>query len=316
MFTYSLLILIGFILLIKGADCLVDGACSIARRFGLSDMVIGMTIVAFGTSTPELSVSLIAGLRGNGGIAIGNILGSNIANLGLVLGAAGLLRPITIQRGAVWKEIPFCLGTASLLAIMLIWQRASPSVIARGEGLILLAALAAYFIFMFRASREPPAEMQPGEHVYPPLSAWLLMLAGLAGLLIGGELITRNAVTIARRLHVSQEMIALTVVALGTSLPEVAASIAAVMKNKSDLAIGNVVGSNILNTCLVLGLAGSVTPLSSPRSFAADAGIGLGCSMLLFLFMFSGGRHKLDRWEAALFCLIYAGYLVMTILRM
>jgi cation:H+ antiporter len=306
-------VVIGFLVLAKSADVLVDGSSSIARRYNVSDLVIGLTIVAFGTSAPELIVSVISSIKGNSGIAIGNVVGSNIANLGLVLGGAGIIAPIVMKKATVRRDIPFCIGTAGLLLLIVALNR-SGFVISRLESVILLAAMLLYMALVFSISREPikdvddPTERRPGV-------ATLMIVLGLVGLMVGGEVIVRYSVKIATHFKVSQELIGVTIVAIGTSLPELAAAIAAVLKNKSDIAIGNVVGSNIFNTGLVLGTAGAIAPISSAKSFVPDALAGLALSVLLLLFMLTGQRRKLDRWEAILMLVAYAGYLTFAVVR-
>lgn len=309
----SILVLIGFALLIKGADVLVDGACSIARRCNVSDLAVGLTIVAFGTSAPELAVSTISAFKGSTGIALGNVLGSNIANLCLVLGVAAFIAPIAIKKGTVWREIPLCLAAAiALLCILLVHN--APFLVSRAEALFLLAGLAGYLLFMFITAQESPTG--PVEQAHGKLvGAVVMVLGGLTVLIFGGGLIVKSCMGIARRLGISDAMIGVTIVAFGTSLPELAASIAAVLKGKPDIAVGNVVGSNILNTCLVLGSVAAIRPLSATRSFVPDAAVVVIASLMLFLFMFTGKKRKIDRWEALLFLAVYAGYIGYAVYR-
>ena len=299
---------VGFLLLARSADWLVAGASSLAGRFGVSDMVVGLTIVAFGTSAPELFVSTISSVRGNGAIAVGNVLGSNIANILLVLGLAATLRPIAIHQRNTWREIPFCLATAVLLLVLLVVAN-EPFLISRWEAAILLVALALYLRFAFRHPMPPPAEVADAPRQRAGVAA-LFVLAGLTGLIAGAELIVRGGVRIAERLGVGDDVIAVTIIAIGTSLPEMATSVAAALKGKSDIAVGNVVGSNILNTGLVLGIAGIVRPIRAAEPFVLDAGVALAGTILLFAFMFTGKRHRFDRWEGVLCLVVYAGYIV------
>lgn len=309
----SILIFIGFVLLIKGADVLVDGACSIAKRHNISDLVVGLTIVAFGTSAPELAVSTISSFKGNSEIALGNVLGSNIANLCLVLGVCGVIAPIAIKKGTVWREIPFCLAIAVMLLCVVMVNNV-PFTISREEAVILIAGLAAYVLFMFRTAKESPTG-PIDQRLRRPIIAAGMVFTGLVALLFGGLLIVRNCINIAEQLGVSETMMAVTIVALGTSLPELAVSVAAVLKGKPEIAVGNVVGSNILNTCLVLGVAATIRPLATVNSFTLDAQIAAMASLMLFLFMFTGKKRKLDRWEAMLFLVVYAGYIGYAIYR-
>ncbi|MFC1497738.1 calcium/sodium antiporter [Verrucomicrobiota bacterium] len=304
-------IALGFVLLIKGANVLVDGSSSLAKRYGISDIVIGLTIVAMGTSAPELVVSVIAAIKGNSGIAIGNVMGSNIANICLVMGGAGIIMPMVIRKETVKQEIPFCFITAVLLLIVLLFFN-NPFLVSRIEAIVLLASLGVYIFFMMRSAKKSSIGPIKTESL-DPAAAVIMIAGGLLGLMLGGNLIVKNAVAIAEKLNVSQEMIGLTIVALGTSLPELATAIAAVLKNKPDIAVGNVVGSNIINTGLVLGTAAVINPITSSKEFLADSLILVAASFAIFLFMFTGKKNKLDRWEAVILLLGYFGYMAYVI---
>ena len=308
-----LLIAAGFALLGKGASLFVDGASSLAKRFNVTDLVIGLTVVALGTSAPELVVSVLSSAAGNSGIALGNVLGSNIANICVVLGVAGLVRPISIRRGVFWREIPICLG-AGVLLLALVIPTGSPYVIIRSEGILLLLGLAGYLIYMFRTAVSPRPTAVRVEQRRLGVAVVMTVL-GLGGLVLGGELIVRAAVRIAEELGVSQEMIGLTIVALGTSLPELATTLFAILRGKADMAIGNVVGSNIINTGLVLGTAATIRPLAVEQQVLSDAMIAVVAALMLFLAMFTGKRQRLDRWEAAILLLLYVGYIAFTVWR-
>ena len=309
LFLNVVLIAAGFALLAKGGDILVEGASAVAKRFNVSDLVIGLTVVALGTSAPELAVSLVSAIRGSSEIVIGNVLGSNIANLCLVLGGAGLLAPIAIGRGTVWREIPFCTGTAVLLAVLTL-AGSGPVLITRPEACFLLAGLAAYLLYMRTIATQGPDLPDVTPHAMRPATALLLIALGITGLAFGGELIVRNSIVLARHFGVSQTLIGVTIVAIGTSLPELATSFAAVVKGKPDIAVGNVVGSNILNTTLVLGVAGLLRPIEASPLLSIDATVALAATLVLFLFMFTGKRRSLDRWESALLLTAYAAYMV------
>ena len=307
-------VLAGFVLLGKGANLLVDGASSLARRFCVSDLVVGLTVVALGTSAPELVVSVLSSVRGNSGIALGNVLGSNIANICLVLGVAGLISPIVIRKGVFWREIPFCVGAAVLLLLVLVPTR-SPVTVSRLEGILLLLGLIVYLVFMFRTAAPPRPTAAPAkEKRHPGTAAWMVF-AGLVGLVLGGEIIVHGAIDIAEQIGVSQEMIGLTVVALGTSLPELATALISMLKGKTDMAIGNVVGSNIINTSLVLGTAATIQPLAVEKLVLPDAGVAVLAALMLFFAMFTGKRQRLDRWEAVILILLYLGYVGFTVWR-
>ena len=304
---------IGLALLIKGADLLVSGAVSIARRLQVSDLVIGLTVVAFGTSTPELFVSLLAAARGTTDIAVGNILGSNIANILLILGICALIHPLTVTKGTVWKEIPFSLLAVMVLGISVndpLLDKASTAVISRSDGLVLLSFFAIFLYYSFAVAAEVPGldSHVPAKQHRLPVSL-LLTAAGLGGLALGGRWIVEGAASVAIRLGMSEAVVGLTIVAVGTSLPELATSAVAVRKGNVEIAIGNVVGSNIFNIFLVLGISAAVKPLPFPIGGNLDIIVVVIASLLLFLFMFTGLRRSLDRWEGSIFVFIYAVYI-------
>jgi cation:H+ antiporter len=302
----------GFVLLIKAADWLVAGAAVLARRMQVSDLVIGLTVVAFGTSSPELFVNLVAALRGQTDLALGNVIGSNIANTLLILGIAAIITPLAATRGTVWKEIPFSLLAAVVLGIVVSdgLLGGGPDMISRGDGLILLCFLAIFFYYTaaiaFQAEGlDPPTEIKPMS-----LSAALLRVGiGLSGLALGGWLIVENATLIARQIGLSDALIGLTVVAVGTSLPELATSAVAAYRGNADIAVGNVVGSNIFNIFFVLGLTSSIHPIPCEASSTLEILVLIVASLLLFLSMFTGQRRSIDRWEGVLFVFFYFGFI-------
>lgn len=308
-----ILLVIGFVLLIKGADFLVDGASSIARRLKISDLVIGLTVVAFGTSTPELFVNIIASIKGNSGIAIGNILGSNIANILLILGISSIIFPLSVTKGTVWKEIPLSLLAAVLLGVLAndqLIDKNGFSALTRIDGLVLISFFIIFLYYSFSIAKRVEGM---DEHVptreHGLVKSSLLVIAGLAGLAVGGKWITEGAVHIASILGVSQSFIGLTVVALGTSLPELAASAMAAYKKNAEIAVGNVVGSNIFNIFWVLGLSSLIKPIPfEPRS-NIDIGVTISASVFLFITMFTGKKRLLDRWEGIIFVILYVSYI-------
>jgi cation:H+ antiporter len=316
MLTY-LLFIIGFILLIKGADLLVNGASSIAKKMNISDLVIGLTIVAFGTSTPELFVNLFAASQGNTELAIGNILGSNIANILLILGVSAMIYPLTVKRSTIWKEIPFSLLAAVAIGIMandrLINGKAF-SEINRSDGLILIGFFIIFLYYIIGIAKNSKADEGEIKEM-SNRKAILFILLGLAGLAFGGQWIVNGAVKIATQLEVSQSLIGLTIVAIGTSLPELATSAVAAYRRNTDIAIGNAVGSNIFNIFWVLGLNAIISPLPFQPSSNADVLMTIIASLLLFGSVFFGKIHRLNRWEGGLFVLIYVGYLAFLINR-
>ena len=313
-----LLFVIGFIFLIKGADLLVDGAASIARRLKVSDLVIGLTVVAFGTSTPELFVNLIASYRGNSDIAIGNVLGSNIANVFLILGISSIIYPLEVTRGTVWKEIPFSLLAAIVLLFTAndqLLDHAGASVLTRIDGLIFFCFFTIFIYYTFSiATRVEGMD----EHVTARQLGWLrslsYIIAGLAGLIIGGKWIIDGAIALAAKLGMSESLIGLTIVAVGTSLPELATSAVAAYKKNADIAVGNVVGSNIFNIFFVLGISATMRPLPFQTKNNIDLAAVILSSLMLFLFMFTGKKRSLDRWEGFVCLLLYSGYIVFLII--
>lgn len=293
--TQILLLIAGFVLLIKGADWLVGGSSSIAKRFGISDLVIGLTVVAFGTSTPELVVNVFASLQGNTEIAIGNIVGSNIANILLILGAASLLAPLTVQRSTVLKELPFSLLAVVTLLVMandaLIDGYAS-SEISRGDGLVFIGFFIIFLYYTF-GIRNGSGEANEDEDL-PTHTVWmslLLLLGGLIGLVGGGKLAVDAAVSLATSLGVSQSLVGLTVVAVGTSLPEMAASMVAAYRGKADIAVGNIVGSNIFNVFWILGISAIIKPLTFTPAMNADLIVVVLATVLLFFIVHTGHLH-------------------------
>ena len=316
MSTY-MLFAIGFVILIKGAGILVDGAASIARRLKVSDLVIGLTVVAFGTSTPELFVNLIASFKGNTDIAIGNVLGSNIANIFLILGVSSIVYPLAVTKGTVWKEIPFSLLAAVVLLFMAndqLLDKAGASVLTRIDGLTFLCffTIFVYYTFSIAARVEGLEEHAPVRH-YGWTRSLLYIIAGLAGLTVGGKWIVDGAIALATKLGMSESLIGLTIVAVGTSLPELATSAVAAHKKNVEIAVGNVVGSNIFNIFFVLGISAIIKPLPFQTKNNIDLGVVILASLMLFFSMFTGKKRSLDRWEGIVFLILYLGYIAILI---
>lgn len=317
-----LLFVIGFVLLIKGADWLVDGASALAKRFNISDLVIGLTIVSFGTSAPELFVNVYSSYVGNTGITIGNILGSNIANILLILGVSSLIFPLAVQKNTTWKEIPFSLLAAIMVGIMAAdyYLDGIPvSAITRSEGLVLLSFFIIFMYYIFETSKSEQQENsknisdETNNHNQPIYKSILFILLGLTGLSLGGKWIVDGAVSIATTLGVSQSLIGLTIIAVGTSLPELATSAIAAYKKNADIAVGNVVGSNIFNVFWILGVSSIINNIPFDQKNFIDIGITIFASLLLFLFMFIGKKHILQRWQGILFLLLYITYIVFLV---
>lgn len=313
MLSQILLILLGFGLLIKGADWLVSGATKLAKKYGISDLAIGLTIVAFGTSAPELIVNAVASYQGHAEIVFGNIIGSNNFNLFVILGIVGIISPIAVQSSTLWKEIPLSFIAAGLLLILAnTWLFGSTAEISRLEATALIAIFGAFLFYVFKQMKTD----ETTSHVQPIGSfrwVWLLILAGLAGLIIGGKLVVDQATLLAQSFGISERVIGLTIVAAGTSLPELVTSVVAAFKRNSDIAIGNVIGSNIFNILLILSISGLIRPIPYDHAFNREIYVLLIGTIFLFTAMFSGGKKKLDRWEAAILLISFIGYSVWLI---
>jgi cation:H+ antiporter len=307
------LFIVGFVILIKGADLLVDGASAIAKRFKISDLVIGLTVVAFGTSTPELFVNVMASIQGNTDIAIGNVVGSNIANVFLILGVSSIIYPLAVAKGTVWKEIPFSLLAAIVLFVVAndqLLDGSQVSDLTRIDGLVFLSF---FIIFIYYttsiATRIEGMEEYIPERQYGWLRSSLYIILGLAGLTFGGKWIVDGAIALAAKFGMSESLVGLTIVAVGTSLPELATSAVAAYKRNVEIAVGNVVGSNIFNIFFVLGISATIKPLPYQLKNNRDIGVVIFSSLLLFLFMFTGKKRSLDRWEGIIFLACYGVFL-------
>ncbi|OGF24196.1 sodium:proton exchanger [Candidatus Falkowbacteria bacterium RIFCSPLOWO2_02_FULL_45_21] len=316
MITYILFI-IGFFLLIKGADFLVDGSASIAKKLKISGIVIGLTIVAFGTSAPEFIVNIFASAQGNTEIAIGNILGSNIANILLILGISAIIYPITAKKNTVLKEIPLSLLAAVVLGLMandIIIDGADFSGITKIDGFILLSFFIIFLYYTFGITKSDKDIVEEEIKIFSHFKSVIFIILGLAGLAIGGKWIVDGAVQIAEFFNISQSLIGLTIVAVGTSLPELATSAVAAYKKQSDIAIGNVVGSNIFNIFWILGVSAVIRPLPFNTSSNGDITMTIFASIVLFLVMFIGKKRVIERWQGVFMVTTYAGYIVFLVL--
>jgi cation:H+ antiporter len=308
----------GFIILIKGADWLVDGARSLARKLKISELVIGLTVVAFGTSTPELFVNIFASLQGNTEIAIGNIVGSNIFNILVILGVSSLIFPLKVTEGSVWKEIPFSLLAVIILGVLAndrVLDKTAFSALTQKDGIILIVFFCLFMYYLVRISLGERNNQRTDAERRVLWKSLCLVGGGLVGLAFGGKLVEESAVIMAGNLGVSQSLIGLTIVSAGTSLPELATSAVAAYKKSPDIAVGNIIGSNIFNILFVLGISSLIKPLPIIPHMNVDILVLAGISVLLFLFMFSGRRHIIDRWEGALFVVLYISYLLLLLKR-
>ena len=314
-----ILFVIGFVFLIKGADFLVDSSVSIARRLNVSDLVIGLTVVAFGTSTPELFVNIIASFKGNADIAIGNVLGSNIANILLILGVSSVIYPLAVTKGTVWKEIPFSLLAAIVLLLMAndqILDGAGASALTRIDGLIFLCFFVIFIYYTFSiATQVEGIEEHVSARQYGLLRSLMMAIAGLVGLTLGGKWIVDGAIALATKFGLSESLIGLTIVAVGTSLPELATSAVAAYKKNADIAVGNVVGSNIFNIFFVLGISAIIKPLPFQPKMNMDLALVIFSSLMLFFFMFTGKKRSLDRWEGIICLILYAVYVTVIVVQ-
>jgi cation:H+ antiporter len=301
----TLAILAGCLLLYAGAEALVRGGVGLATRAGVSPLVVGLTVVAYGTSMPELVVSVTAGLGGHGDVAVGNVIGSNIFNIAAILGLSALVRPIAVHVKVVRREVLLML-VATLVALALL----SDGRVGRVEGLALCAGIVAYAalsIVWGRRERGDAAAVTPGPTTRVA-TALALIVGGLAALVLGSRLFTTGAIELARRLGVGEAVIGLTVVSAGTSLPELATSVVAAARRQADIAVGNIVGSNVFNLLCILGVAATVTPLRAPGIRALDLAAVSVVSVIVLPLMRSGFRVR--RWEGALLLALYAGYLI------
>ncbi|TNE71996.1 calcium/sodium antiporter [bacterium] len=310
MLTSLFFIVTGFTALIFGANWLVDGASALARKFKVSDLAIGLTIVAFGTSAPELVVNIFASVNNHSDIVLGNIIGSNNFNLFIILGLAGIIFPISVQSSTAWKEIPISLlVTVLFLVLANDFFLTDTLVLGLTDGLILLVLFLLFLMYVFTQLKADSSETE----LHASLSTFkmsTLILGGLAGLIIGGQLVVNYSIDIAHVLGVSEKIIGLTIVAAGTSLPELVTSIVAATKKNSDIAIGNVIGSNIFNILLILSLSSIINPISYSAVFNTDLYILLGGTIFLLIAMLTGTRKRLDRWEAGLLFISYLAYTV------
>lgn len=308
----SVLILVGFVALIFGANWLVNGASSLAKKYHISDLAIGLTIVALGTSAPELVVNLVASVKGLSDIVLGNIIGSNNFNLFVILGISGLISPIVVQSSTAWREIPLSIAVLVLLFFLSNNFFLGTPMLSRADGILLIVLFFGFLFYVFKQMKaeetkaSAPVAKSTGKII-------LLIAAGLAGLIAGGQLVVNNSVKVASMLGISEKIIGLTIIAAGTSLPELTTSVVAAVKKNSDIAIGNVIGSNIFNVLLVLGISIFINPVDYKPSFNTDLIIMTAGTVFLFIAMLTGKRKKLDRWEAALLLIFFLAYTTVLI---
>lgn len=309
-----ILFVIGLVLLIKGADVLVEGASSIAKTLKIPDLIIGLTIISIGTSAPELFVNLIAAYNGATDIAIGNIIGSNIANIFLILGITAVICPIAVSSDTIWKQVPFSLLASVALGILandILFDNADSAGLTRIDGMIFLLFFVIFMYYLFGVAKSSKAIQEETEEVSERgvLSAIGMVILGLVGLSFGSDWIVDGAVHMAKQFGMQEKTIGLTIIAFGTSLPELAASVAAARKKKVDIAVGNVVGSNILNVFLILGLSSTIFPLPFAPGMNIDILMMIAANLCIFAFMYTGGKSMIDRWEGGVLLAVYVAYM-------
>jgi cation:H+ antiporter len=309
---HLLLLFAGFLPLIIGANLLVDNASSLAKRLNIPSMVIGLTIVGFGTSSPELVVNLFASLGKNSDLALGNIVGSNIFNILGILGISAIVYPLAVKKNTTWIEIPLCLLSAVIIILLandMIIDKMNYSVISRIDGCILLLfflIFLSYNITLLKAEQHNDEILVKDKPVFKSV---FLILTGLVILIVGGRIIVVSAVKVASAIGLSQRIIALTIVSIGTSLPELATSVIASRKKNVDIAIGNIVGSNIFNAFFILGISAVIHPVSLLPLSNIDMILNIFASLILFLFIFTGKGRRIGRKEGILFILVYIIYI-------
>jgi len=313
------LVIFGFFLLLKGADFLINGASALAKRLHVPDLVIGLTVVAFGTSTAELFVNIFASIEAKPSIVFGNILGSNIFNVFLILGFSAVFNPLEVNKGTVWKEIPFTLVAAVVFLVLAndtIIGGFGPDVLSRFDGIVLLLFFLAFMFYTNAIARDfQKLNVRTTEHRYGALVTGGLIVLGLGALIFGSKLVVDGATQLALLFGVSESLIALTIVSAGTSLPELSTSVIAAMKKNTDIAVGNIIGSNIFNIFLVLGVSAAIRPQHYDTAFNFDALVGVLSVTLTFIFMFTWRKRVFDRIEGAIFVVLYMIYVGILIHR-
>lgn len=314
-------IVAGLVLILVGSDWLVEGASGVARKYGISEFVIGMTIVGIGTSMPELVSSLISAIQGHGDMALGNVTGSNICNILLILGVTALISPIKYTKSNIRKDIPFAILASLFLMLMLynsfglFGEMGTPG-ISRSDALYLLMIFGIFMIDSFKSAKNGNDEEEENVKPMPMVKALVFIVLGLAGLVFGGQVFVDHTVSIAEKFHVSEAFISITLMAVGTSLPELATCIVAAMKGQNQLALGNVIGSNIFNISLILGSSAVISPFEIQTISTVDMVVVIVAVVLLWLAAFTFKKRMLDRVEGAIFLLCYIGYIVYLTMNM
>lgn len=301
-------LIIGFVLLVKGSDVFVDGSSSIARLLGIPAVIVGLTIVSMGTSAPEAAVSITAGIKGSNEIALANLVGSNVFNMLMVAGISAVITPFAVDKIVIKRDFPVCLGIMAATIIMCL-----DGVVSRVDGIILLVVFVAYIAYLVRSAIKNRETSEDDEEPMSPVKSVIFILVGIAAVILGGQLVVNSSKTIAAAFGMSENLIGLTIVAIGTSLPELVTSVVAARKGQSGIAIGNVVGSNIFNLAFVLGMSSTANAIAVVPEAMIDALVMLGVNLLGFIFCFTG--KKLLRWEGIVFVMMYVGYTAYLIMR-
>lgn len=314
---YFLLLIVGFLPLIYGANLLVDSASSLAKRYNIPNMVIGLTIVAFGTSAPELVVNVFSAVQKNADLALGNVIGSNIFNVAAILGISAIIYPLTVKSATTWIEVPLALLAGVMVLVLgndILIDKGGSSLISRIDGIVLLVFFLIFLVYNYQLIKKGEFTEDIPIKDIAPRKATLLVFAGLALLVLGGRLIVFSAVELATAWGMPERLIGLTIVSIGTSLPELATSVVAATKKNTDIAVGNIVGSNIFNIFFILGTSAVIYPVPTQAGAQIDMLVNILLGLLLFAFIFTGKGRRLERWEGILFVLMYVAYIAYLIL--
>lgn len=314
---YFILLIVGFLPLIYGANLLVDSASSLAKRYNIPNMVIGLTIVAFGTSAPELVVNVFSAVQKNADLALGNVIGSNIFNVAAILGISAIIYPLTVKSATTWIEVPLALLAGVMVLVLgndILIDKGGSSLISRIDGIVLLVFFLIFLVYNYQLIKKGEFTEDIPIKDIAPRKATLLVFAGLALLVLGGRLIVFSAVELATAWGMPERLIGLTIVSIGTSLPELATSVVAATKKNTDIAVGNIVGSNIFNIFFILGTSAVIYPVPTQAGAQIDMLVNILLGLLLFAFIFTGKGRRLERWEGILFVLMYVAYIAYLIL--
>ena len=317
MFLAIFLLIIGLVMLVFGGEYLVKGAASLAKKWGISTLVVGLTVVAFGTSMPELVVNVFSAFKGATDIAVGNIIGSNISNIFLILGISALICPLLVKESTTWKEIPFAILAGWMILFMgndMFFDGMHENILTRTDGLALLAVFMIFLYYVFNLAKNGKADKEEIQ-VFTWTRSIVFLIAGIGLLFLGGKLLVDNAIILARLAGMSEALIGLTIVAVGTSLPELVTSAVAAYHKHADIAVGNIVGSNIFNIFWILGVTSIIKPLPFSSGMNFDILAEIIATLILFLFLFVGTKKRIDRWQGAAFVVMYVGYISFLIYR-